>query len=99
MAVNESSRMLDGSLSLSSVYTSQHTCELSFLLCYEKQFVSSSICNGTTEGELEEVLLLHKDKGTKCCGVLTFANRTAHLVNVLGLGFFFLYFSLLVLIW
>lgn len=47
---------------------------------------------------MEEVLL-HKDKGTKCCcGVLTFANRTAHLVNVLGLAgrgsFIFLFWFL-----
>lgn len=43
--------------------------------------------------EVEAVLYLHRDKGTKyCCEVLTFANRTAHLVNVLGFVSFVLLF-------
>lgn len=67
--------MLDGSLTFSSVYTSVHMCELSFLLCYKK-FVSSLPSVVPLEMEVEEVLVLHKDEGTKyCCGVLTFANN------------------------
>lgn len=57
--------MLDRSLSLSSVYTSQHTCELSFLLCYEKQFVSSSPSVVPLEMEVEEVLTSAQRQGHK----------------------------------
>lgn len=76
--------MLDGSLNLSSVYTSLRTCELSFLCCYEK-LVSTSLSVVPLDLEMKRFYF------TKyCCGSFTFANRTAHLVNILCLVVFFL---------
>lgn len=57
--------MLDGNLNLSSVYTSLHACELSFLLSYQKQFVSSLPAEVSLKIEVGRDLLPHKEKGTK----------------------------------